>query len=370
MKSFPMMLSELHRYRSEVTFLVGENGSGKSTNLAILAREAIDNGRPVLAISNTVYDRFPRIRGSYSELAGMSRRNLPGRSLIQAIMASDSDQREKNLHRIGNVLRYLGFGGDIGISIDTSLRNGLSFHRTRLDEIRPLFDGQPDGIIWLRGSESGYARSSLNILHSFQQGGGYPRYKPLPLEFHLRKGGRILKIGQASSGELTLLATYAFIAANIHEGALLLIDEPENSLHPKWQHEYCTRLLDMFYLYSPQIIIATHSPLIVSGAQGHKLPIQILEVDGAMLTPRQVTGSIEATLYESFQTLSPSNHFLSEQVARLLDELSRGELSKFEFERRIQGFEGSSYDQTQRDFLSRVRDLGDRVMVGSGKDEV
>lgn len=365
-------LSELRRYHGDVTFFVGDNGSGKSTNLVKLAQEAIERGQPVVAISNTVYDRFPRIRGSYSELAGMFRRNLPSRSLAQAIMSDDAQKREQNLERIGKVLRYLGFGDNLGISIPRPIRrdyrSGPNFPMS--DEISHMFESQPDGIIWLRSSESGYARSSLNILSSLQQERVSSRYKWMPLDFYLLKDGRPLEIGRASSGELTLLAMYAFIAANIKEGALLLIDEPENSLHPKWQHEYCLRLLDMFYLYSPQIIIATHSPVIVSGAQGHNLPIRILEVEGPMLMPRQVTSSIEATLYESFQTLSPSNHFLSDQVARLLDALSRGELNESEFENRVEGFERNSYDEMQKKFLSGVRELGDIVITNLRKGAI
>jgi predicted ATPase len=347
-----------------VTFLVGENGSGKSTNLVQLAKEATQTGQPVLAISNTVYDRFPRIRGSYSELAGMSQRSLPSRSLGHAILTNDVDRREQNLQRISKVLEYLGFGTDIGISLprwfSKDFLSAQSF--SKLDEIFSAFRRNADGIVWLRGLESGYGRSSLNILSELQHDSVLPRRRALPLEFHLRKGDHVLKIGQASSGELTLLATYAFIAANIRENVLLLIDEPENSLHPKWQNEYCLRLLDMFYLYSPQIIIATHSPVIVSGAQGHNLPIRIMEVEGAILTPREVTSSIEATLYESFQTLSPSNHFLSEQVALLLDALSRGALSENDFENKVRNFEKHSYDQAQKEFLFGVRKLGDSVI--------
>lgn len=368
MRSLQPNLAELDRNRSGLTFLVGDNGCGKSTNLVLLAQQATERNQPILAISNTVYDRFPRTPGSYGRLAGTFRRNLPSQALREAVMA-DPHQREQNLHRIGKVLNYLGFGDDIGISLAQSVR-AYGTHSNHvppyeLENMRRMFDSQPEGIIWLRSSESGYAMSSLNILSLLHHNGPKTlgRHRLTQIEFYLRKGHHILKLDSASSGELTLLATYAFIASNIREGTLLLIDEPENSLHPKWQHEYCLRLLDMFYLYSPQIIIATHSPVIVSGAQAHNLPIEILEVQGATLIPREVTSSIEATLYESFQTLSPSNHFLSEQVAQLLDALNRRELSEFEFERQLLEFKSRSYDQTQLKFLADVRELGRSVMV-------
>lgn len=366
MNSLQANLADLDAYRSGITFFVGDNGSGKSTKLALLAQQATQRGQPVLAISNTVYDRLPRTQGSYGRLAGTFRRNLPNQALREALL-TDTEQREQNLQRIGRVLSYLGFSDDIGISISRSFSTFArhsDFPMDELLEVQNMFAMQPDGIIWLQGFGSGYGMSSLNILSVLhhRKSKSFVHHRLFQLEFHLRKNHHVVKLDEASSGELTLLSTYAFIAANIKENALLLIDEPENSLHPKWQHEYCLRLLDMFYLYSPHIILATHSPVVVSGAQAHNLPIHILEVQGKKLSPREITSSIEATLYESFQTLSPSNHFLSEQVAQLLDALTHGRVSEFDFENHLREYESRSYDQTQLKFLDGVRELGRSVM--------
>jgi len=363
--TFYASLGALEHFQSDITFLVGDNGSGKSTNLALLAMQAEARGSPVIGLSNTFYDRIPRIPGSYGHLAGKFRRNLPGQALSRALL-TDTEQREKNLERIGKILIYLGFRDEIGISLSNFrlyAKHAYELNDAEAESIERMFKSQPDGIIWMRAYDSGYDRSSLNILSLLYNQRRVPLgIRRLPqFGFYLRKGEKIVPLDSASSGELTLLTTYTFIATNIKEKTLLLIDEPENSLHPKWQYEYCKRLMDMFYLYSPQIVIATHSPVLVSGAQAANLPMQILEVQGKMLTPRQVTSSIEATLYESFQTLSPSNHFLSEQVARLLDALNQGALSDLEFEDRIEEFERRSYDNTQLKFLDDVRELGRAV---------
>lgn len=46
---------------------------------------------------------------------------------------------------------------------------------------------------------------------------------------------------------------------------LVLVDEPEISLHITWQHEYIDRLLDICKLNDAQAFVATHSPDIVNG---------------------------------------------------------------------------------------------------------
>jgi predicted ATPase len=65
-----------------------------------------------------------------------------------------------------------------------------------------------------------------------------------------------------SSGEQQILILLTYLKFYSTEGKLFVIDEPELSLHPKWQDEF----LDQIIKITPkktQIIIATHSPAIV-----------------------------------------------------------------------------------------------------------
>lgn len=80
----------------------------------------------------------------------------------------------------------------------------------------------------------------------------------------LKKQGTSFLVGAASSGEKELLIyMFAIYALNIRD-ALILIDEPEMHLHPRWQK----LLLDLFERLSlktgNQFIMATHSPVFVS----------------------------------------------------------------------------------------------------------
>ncbi|MDR9837641.1 ATP-binding protein [Herbaspirillum huttiense] len=69
-----------------------------------------------------------------------------------------------------------------------------------------------------------------------------------------------------SSGQWSWLCTLGGLAAQITDGSLILIDEPENSLHPAWQRAYVPMLLKILNSTSGcQAILTTHAPLIASG---------------------------------------------------------------------------------------------------------
>ena len=52
-------------------------------------------------------------------------------------------------------------------------------------------------------------------------------------------------------------------------GGVLLIDEAENHLHPKWQKVFLKNILDIFP--NLQIILTTHSPFIVSSIKNSRI---------------------------------------------------------------------------------------------------
>jgi putative ATP-dependent endonuclease of OLD family len=83
-------------------------------------------------------------------------------------------------------------------------------------------------------------------------------------DVRLSKQGSSFLVGSASSGERELLTyLFAIFALNVRD-ALIIVDEPELHLHPKWQRI----LLDLFVHLSArtgnQFLLATHSPVFVS----------------------------------------------------------------------------------------------------------
>ncbi len=75
--------------------------------------------------------------------------------------------------------------------------------------------------------------------------------------------GQYWGVDRLSSGERQILILITFIAFSSKSDEIFVVDEPELSLHPRWQQNF----LDAVLSQAPdemQIILATHSPEIVS----------------------------------------------------------------------------------------------------------
>lgn len=80
-----------------------------------------------------------------------------------------------------------------------------------------------------------------------------------------------LKLSQLSSGEKQEIVLFYDLIFGTKEKLMLLIDEPEISLHITWQKKFLDDLLEVAKHINIQVIVATHSPQIVS----NHLDIQI-----------------------------------------------------------------------------------------------
>ncbi len=81
--------------------------------------------------------------------------------------------------------------------------------------------------------------------------------------------GKQMEISQLSSGEKQIVFRGGFLLRNqgTINGAPILVDEPELSLHPKWQLKILNFLKSLFTnangVQTSQLIVATHSPFIL-----------------------------------------------------------------------------------------------------------
>ncbi|XVN19780.1 AAA family ATPase [Pseudomonas corrugata] len=68
-----------------------------------------------------------------------------------------------------------------------------------------------------------------------------------------------------SSGEQQIIGTHSRLLAEVEENSLVVIDEPELSLHPDWQMEYIPTLKSCLEkIKGVHVLIATHSHFMVS----------------------------------------------------------------------------------------------------------
>jgi len=76
--------------------------------------------------------------------------------------------------------------------------------------------------------------------------------------------GKELELTQLSSGEQHEVVLLYELIFNAKQNVLVLIDEPEISLHISWQKEFLNDLLRIIKIQNIQVAIATHSPSIIN----------------------------------------------------------------------------------------------------------
>lgn len=78
------------------------------------------------------------------------------------------------------------------------------------------------------------------------------------------KGEDIVPLNELSSGELSMFFRFFKLISAIGDNSIVLLDEPETHLHPRWIQKYLNMIKSIFGKYDSHFIIATHSPLIAA----------------------------------------------------------------------------------------------------------
>jgi predicted ATP-binding protein involved in virulence len=88
-----------------------------------------------------------------------------------------------------------------------------------------------------------------------------------------------IKINDLSTGEQELITKAFSLYLTDLKDSVILIDEPETSLHPKWQNRILKIYKDFAKRNNNQIIIATHSPHIIASAKKESLRLLVKRGD-------------------------------------------------------------------------------------------
>ncbi|CRM19395.1 AAA family ATPase [Pseudomonas sp. 35 E 8] len=136
--------------------------------------------------------------------------------------------------------------------------------------------------------------------------------------------GHSFDVAQASSGQQQMICSIMELASSLDDDALILIDEPELSLHPKWQQMYLDHLHAALESFSGcHVLLATHSPLVVQrGLQTGAGVIQLgAEHNISSLT---TTASVEGTLLDVFDTPVYDSVYLANQIISAITRAEEG----------------------------------------------
>lgn len=86
---------------------------------------------------------------------------------------------------------------------------------------------------------------------------------------------RTVELGQLSSGEQHEIVLFYDIVFRMKSNTLLLIDEPELSLHIGWQKKFVPDLLEIIAANEMRVLLATHSPQIINNRRDLRVSLGV-----------------------------------------------------------------------------------------------
>ena len=174
------------------------------------------------------------------------------------------------------------------------------------------------------------ANDDLNYIYKLKQ---YDLVQAASVVFY--KNGKQIASEEMSSGEFAMLSMVLSIstaASDLH--TLILIDEPELSLHPNWQMTIIDNLDRALKNQVCHLLIATHSHMLVSDLPMNRSSVSQWEKDkdGNLIANRIEENtygwSAEEVLLKVFKTATDRNRYFGERIAKLLEQMGNDTITE------------------------------------------
>ena len=137
---------------------------------------------------------------------------------------------------------------------------------------------------------------------------------------------------ELSSGEYHMLSTMLSIGFALERKAILLIDEPENNLHPQWQRDLMSstfNICDQVEL-DGHVIISTHSPLVV-GSVPEASSVVDMSFEQPQISLVSYGASSDELLLSQFGVGSSRNTVVVDTIQRAISFVEKGDFENKEF---------------------------------------
>lgn len=174
------------------------------------------------------------------------------------------------------------------------------------------------------------ANEDLNYIYKLKQ---YDLVQATSVVFY--KNGKQIASEEMSSGEFAMLSMVLSIStASSDSHTLILIDEPELSLHPNWQMTIIDNLDRALKDQVCHLLIATHSHMLVSDLPMNRSSVSQWEKDddGNLIANRigenTYGWSAEEVLLKVFKTATDRNRYFGERIAKLLEQMGNNTITK------------------------------------------
>jgi predicted ATPase len=271
---------------------------------------------------------------------------LKDRTIILSILKSGLRENKNKLKDIFDILK-IQFRLKIETTSSEDIRNNLSnlskihFDSIAIDKKNNFFHLE-ECVSWYENQDSSISKDIFNKSIDKSQSFDIDLYEDNKVIYflynlisynlinisniYLYKNDKEITLQDMSSGQLCLINSFCAISADIKDGSLIFIDEPEISLHPLWASKYIGLLQSLFSdFYNCHFIIATHSPHIVSNLPNNDAFVVTIKEDK---TSRCIPSnnfnfrSIDFQLAEVFDFPGNKNEYLVRIIMLILTKIS------------------------------------------------
>lgn len=228
--NIPYDLKTIYENSEDISILVGENGSGKSSLLNELSKHFLERGASkVIAIANTIHDKFNVRDSRFEALKAASGKSIVKRTIKLALLMLVKDDL-KRLNSIATALSYVNFDPVIGLRLTgfrwnfESLINGSKYDEKVKEEMIHLLHqykakiSYADNLLRFNFYRSDFydLRDSYNIdILKYEK-----QLKELKIirdiDVYLRKNEKFILASNGSSGELTMVTSIVYLLSAIN----------------------------------------------------------------------------------------------------------------------------------------------------------
>ena len=267
--------------------------------------------------------------------------------LYRALEGLDRARSTLENERLSQVFDFLGYAPEVQVRLNLAitpdvaafvrserdLGEALSTDSRLLTRLRAASRSKRYSEDWLRTALRPFVETTKKVFYTITFDGG-PRPHTFDMEALrlLRRLGALTlanvivrrpdgvthDLREASSGQISILTVFLSVAAHLRDGSLVLIDEPETSLHPEWQSRYINLMREVFSDFSGcHFVFSTHSPLIVAdmpeGASIYSMDRRETVSNGDLMGR-----SSDYVMARAFDVVEPSNLYLRDVLAEAL----------------------------------------------------
>lgn len=219
----------------------------------------------ITVLSKQIIQLLNEAQTQHSQLSQQKERSFPNR-----VLAAAQNHRTRDANRIRELYKTQNeFRDRLAKVVSDSVSEGLELPDGKLDD-------------WALALLELYVQDASETLKPFEkileriellQTLVNKRLLNKTLSINENKGLTIrhndkneeIPLTSLSSGEQHEIILLCDLLLNVKQGALVLIDEPEISLHVAWQLDFIPDVIQIAKLVGFRFIVATHSPQIING---------------------------------------------------------------------------------------------------------